>query len=83
VARALDLGGSPPRDDVAILVVRMHGEDVGLCVDAFHGRVDVILKPMDGVMKGFRLFAGTTLLGDGRVLLVLDLKELVQCLSAA
>jgi two-component system chemotaxis sensor kinase CheA len=83
VARALDLAERAAREDVAVMVVRVRGEEIGLCVDVFHGGVDVILKPMDGVMKSCSLFAGTTLLGDGRVLLVLDLKELVQCLSAA
>ena len=37
-----------------------------------------MLKPMDGLLKNMRGVAGTTLLGDGRVLIVLDVQELFQ-----
>jgi two-component system chemotaxis sensor kinase CheA len=37
-----------------------------------------MLKPMEGLLSGMRGIAGTTLLGDGRVLLVLDLQELLR-----
>ncbi len=39
--------------------------------------MDVMLKPMDGLLVGMRGIAGTTLLGDGRVLIVLDAQELL------
>jgi len=32
---------------------------------------------LDGLLAGLRGVAGTTLLGDGRVLLVLDLREML------
>jgi two-component system chemotaxis sensor kinase CheA len=51
--------------------------DVGLVVDAFHEGAEVILKPMEGVVADSRLFCGTALMGDGSVLLVLDVKEVL------
>jgi two-component system chemotaxis sensor kinase CheA len=39
--------------------------------------MDVMLKPMEGLLSGMPGVAGTTLLGDGRVLIVLDLEGLV------
>jgi two-component system, chemotaxis family, sensor kinase CheA len=36
-----------------------------------------MLKPMDGLLAGMRGVAGTTLMGDGRVLIVLDVGELL------
>jgi len=39
--------------------------------------LNVILKPMEGVLAGIRGYSGSALLGDGRVLLVLNLKELL------
>lgn len=65
--------------EIAILVVTINGESVGLIVDDFHEGTDIILKPLEGVMSGFNLYSGTALLGDGRVLLVLNLKELMRC----
>jgi two-component system chemotaxis sensor kinase CheA len=37
-----------------------------------------MLKPMQGLLAGMSGVAGTTLLGDGRVLVVLDLEELLR-----
>ncbi len=68
---------SEAADSEAVLVCRVNGNPVGLVIDDFHEDMDVILKPLDGILTGIRGFAGTTLLGDGRVLLVLNLKELL------
>jgi two-component system chemotaxis sensor kinase CheA len=35
-----------------------------------------MLKPMEGLLGSMRGVAGTTLLGDGRVLVVLDVQEM-------
>ncbi len=81
LAHVLDIGGSEEADsaeDVAVLVVKTVGGELGLVVDRFHAGVDIILKPLDGVLSGFRLYSGTALLGDGSVLLVLNLRELVK-----
>jgi two-component system chemotaxis sensor kinase CheA len=40
--------------------------------------MEVILKPLDGLLSGMPGIAGTTLLGDGRILLVLDIAEMLQ-----
>ncbi len=79
LADLLGLPAPPPDPDVhpAVLVVRVGGAPVGLVVDRFREGMDVILKPMDGVLAGLRGYAGTALLGDGSVLLVLDLKEVL------
>ena len=60
----------------AVLVVRLGAENVGLLVDQFHGATDIILKPLEGVLAGLCGFAGTALMGDGSVLMVLNPKEL-------
>jgi two-component system chemotaxis sensor kinase CheA len=64
-------------DELAILVVRHGDEWVGLVVDDFRATVDIILKPMTGVLAGLLAYAGSALLGDGSVLMVLDPKELL------
>ncbi|MGN7614482.1 chemotaxis protein CheA, partial [Magnetococcales bacterium HHB-1] len=64
-------------EDLAVLVVRPFGEDIGLVVDNFQKGVDIVIKPLDGILAGLGAYAGGALLGDGRVLLVLNLKELL------
>jgi two-component system chemotaxis sensor kinase CheA len=64
-------------DELAVLVVRAGNESVGLLVDNFRETVDVILKPMLGVLAGLSAYAGSALMGDGSVLMVLNVKEIV------
>jgi two-component system chemotaxis sensor kinase CheA len=61
---------------LAVLVVRVGGQQVGLVIDNFREVVDVILKPLPGELAKLSCYAGTALLGDGSVLMVLNLKEL-------
>jgi len=66
--------------EIPVLVIQIAGQELGLLVDRFHAGMDVILKPMEGIMSGFHCYSGTALLGDGRVLLILNLQELKKCL---
>jgi two-component system chemotaxis sensor kinase CheA len=68
-----------PNDDgdFATLVVRAQGEHVGIVVDDFRETVDIILKPMGGILGGLAGYSGSALLGDGSVLMVLNPKELL------
>ncbi len=77
--RLLGLEEGERPEEEALLVVRVDGETAALVVDRFHEGVDVIQKPLEGVMAHFTIYAGTALLGDGRVLLVLNLRELLRC----
>jgi two-component system chemotaxis sensor kinase CheA len=74
----LALGGvRDATEEEAIVVARVGNRSVGLVIDRFREGIDVILKPLDGVLAGMRGFSGSALLGDGRILLVLNLKELL------
>jgi two-component system chemotaxis sensor kinase CheA len=48
-----------------------------VAVSGFAERIDVLLRPMSGLLAGMPGMLGTALLGDGRVLVVLDLPELL------
>jgi two-component system chemotaxis sensor kinase CheA len=65
-------------DEFAVLVVRLGDESVGLLVDNFRETVDIILKPMTGLLGNISAYSGSALMGDGSVLLVLNIKELLQ-----
>lgn len=60
-----------------LLVTEAATEPVGIVVDGFGQRIDGIVRPRSGLLSGVPGVAGTTLLGDGGLLLVLDLAELV------
>jgi two-component system, chemotaxis family, sensor kinase CheA len=60
-----------------LVVAEIAGKITALEVDAIGDRLEVVLKPMQGLLSNAHGYAGTTLLGDGSVLLVLDLKEIL------
>jgi two-component system chemotaxis sensor kinase CheA len=59
-----------------VLIVSIAGQLGGLEVDRLGDRLDVMLKAPEGLLAGVPGIDGTTLLGDGRVLIVLDLVEI-------
>jgi two-component system chemotaxis sensor kinase CheA len=59
-----------------VVIVSAAGQIGAIEVDRLGERLDVMLKPMEGLLGGMRGVAGTTLLGDGRVLVVLDVQEI-------
>jgi two-component system chemotaxis sensor kinase CheA len=65
-------------DEINVVVASAAGQLGGLQVERLGQPMDVMLKPLDGLLSGTPGVAGATLLGDGRVLLVLDLAELLQ-----
>jgi two-component system chemotaxis sensor kinase CheA len=64
--------------ELAALIIRSREEKVGLLVDDFDGVQEVILKPLPGDLARISCYAGTAILGDGSVLLVINPKEMIQ-----
>ena len=64
--------------DATVVLASIAGQLIGLQVDRPGERMEVILKPLDGLLSGTPGIAGTTVLGDGRVLLVLDIVGMLQ-----
>ncbi|MGH8169812.1 MAG: chemotaxis protein CheA [Steroidobacteraceae bacterium] len=65
-------------DESTLVVAAANGESGAFRVDRIVERLDLILKPLEGLLAGTPGIVGTTLLGDGRVLLVLDIAEMLQ-----
>jgi two-component system chemotaxis sensor kinase CheA len=75
LGEALGKPANAPGSEVSVLIVSVAGQLGGLEVDRLGERIDVMLKPPEGLLAGVPGIDGTTLLGDGRVLIVLDLHE--------
>jgi two-component system chemotaxis sensor kinase CheA len=72
------LGGAERASPVTkLLVTQSASEPVGVIVDGFGDRIDGMVRPKAGLLANIPGVAGTTTLGDGAVLLVLDLPALV------
>ncbi len=68
------LGLSAARDSAAVNIVVLQAEDrqFGLVVDAIHDTQEIVVKPLGKQLKGLSVYAGATIMGDGRVALILD-----------
>jgi len=69
-------GAAPPRENV--VVVKHEGAQVGITVDALHGESQAVIKPLGKLFHGLPGVAGSTILGNGRVVLILDVPTLLQ-----
>jgi two-component system chemotaxis sensor kinase CheA len=67
-----------PDCDATVVVASGGGLVGGLEVDRLGPPMDVMLKPLEGLLSRIPEIAGTTVLGDGGVLLVLDIKEVLR-----
>jgi two-component system chemotaxis sensor kinase CheA len=79
LAELMHLPKKPAPDLAArlLIVAEAGGKLAAIEVDAIRDRLEAVLKPMQGLLSNARGYAGTTLMGDGGVLLVLDLKEVL------
>lgn len=62
-----------PRDkNLNILVVRAGNLTYGLCVDALHDTEEIVVRPLGCHLQSCKEFAGATILGNGKVAMILD-----------
>ncbi|WP_313171800.1 chemotaxis protein CheA [Stenotrophomonas sp.] len=71
------LGITPaPSTLLTIVVLQMGEARFGLVVDQVRGREEVVIKPLPRALRGLNGYAGATLIGDGRMALILDVDGL-------
>jgi len=70
-------GAATSAGDALVVAARAGDQIVGLEVDRLLSQMEVMLKPMEGLLSGMAGVSGATLLGDGRVLVVLDVGALI------
>ncbi|GAB7128123.1 chemotaxis protein CheA [Silvimonas sp. JCM 19000] len=69
---------APPEGTRESLVVVQYGQArAGLVVDKLLGEVQAVIKPLGQLFRHARVIAGSTILGDGRVALILDVAQLI------
>lgn len=69
----LELAPSHGRDGVVNIVVLQAGDrQFGLVVDGVNDTEEIVVKPLGKELKSLTAFAGATIMGDGRVALILD-----------
>jgi two-component system chemotaxis sensor kinase CheA len=61
-----------PLGDLYVVVLRIVGNMFGLIVDELFDIEEIVVKPLGDHIRDCRCFAGSTIMGDGRVAMILD-----------
>jgi len=78
-APAADSKADSTSDSVVnIVVLQADGRQFGLVVDDINDTEEIVVKPLGKQLKGINSFAGATIMGDGKVALILDVMGLAQ-----
>ncbi len=60
------------RTDHNIIVLRVGKNQYGVIVDELFDIEEIVVKPLSSFIQGTKCFSGATILGDGRVIMILD-----------
>jgi two-component system chemotaxis sensor kinase CheA len=70
--RVLGLTSAQDGDAVNMIVLQAEDRQFGLVVDDISDTQEIVVKPLGKQLKGVPVYAGATIMGDGRVALILD-----------
>jgi two-component system chemotaxis sensor kinase CheA len=65
-------------DKVNIVVLQADERQFGLVVEGVRDTEEIVVKPLSQQLKGISAFSGSTIMGDGKVALILDVMGLAQ-----
>jgi len=64
--------------NVNIVVLQAEDRQFGLVVDEINDSEEIVVKPLRKQLKAVRIFAGSSIMGDGKIALILDVLGLAQ-----
>ncbi len=67
-----------PSEEIFVVVVGLGDKTLGLIVDGLRGQQEIVIKSLGDVLNNLPGIAGATILGDGKVTLILDIGSLIQ-----
>jgi two-component system chemotaxis sensor kinase CheA len=73
----LDIPGIPP-DHEQIIIMHTHEQTLGFVVDSVEGKHQTVVKPVGRLYSNVKEVTGATILGDGRIALILDANIIAQ-----
>jgi two-component system chemotaxis sensor kinase CheA len=74
----LGLKSAQQAEAVSMAVLQAEDRQFGLVVDGINDTQEIVVKPLGKQLKGLTVYAGATIMGDGRVALILDVPGIGQ-----
>ncbi len=78
ISEILDVPGSAERSSFYTVIVGVANRKFGIIVDTLVGQKEIVIKPLGAYLRNVPGIAGSTILGDGRVIMILDAGELLR-----
>jgi len=63
--------------DAFIVVVQVGSSTLGIIVDRVFDTEEIVVKPVAPILRNIEAFSGNTILGDGSVIMILDLNAII------
>jgi two-component system chemotaxis sensor kinase CheA len=73
IAQAIDFDAE---QELYVVIVQSGDNKIGLLVDSLVGQQEIVIKSLGTILTGIKQIAGATILGDGQVVLILDVNAL-------
>src|ERR1035438_295551 len=70
--QVLGLKSTDAAEAVSMVILQAEDRQFGLVVDGINDTQEIVVKPLGKQLKGVTVYAGATIMGDGRVALILD-----------
>jgi len=77
LGRSSVYGATPEEDIISVIVLRSGGNFIALQVDRVLGEQEIVIKQLEGPVPKPVGVAGATVLGDGRIMPIADVLELI------
>jgi two-component system, chemotaxis family, sensor kinase CheA len=68
-------------DYVYVVVIGWSGQNIGIVVDSLLGQKEVVFKSLGSYLGDVPAIAGSTILGDGRVILIVDVATVISVVT--
>ena len=79
--KVLNIPDAPCADEAEelyVVIVHMGDRKAGVIVNTLIGQQEIVIKSLGKLLAGIKVMAGATILGDGKVALILDVGTLMQ-----
>jgi two-component system, chemotaxis family, sensor kinase CheA len=73
----LPSGDMPQNEDCFVIVAQVGPTTFGIMVDRVFDTEEIVVKPVAPILRNITMFSGNTILGDGSVIMILDLNGVV------
>jgi two-component system chemotaxis sensor kinase CheA len=70
--------GKENAEELYVVIVHMGEQKAGVIVDTLIGQQEIVIKSLGKLLASIKVLAGATILGDGRVALILDVGSIMQ-----